>query len=143
LIEANGKVSMASAAATIVHADEPMELHIAAPNCTVTVNGQPGKDGAFTLKKGDNFLFMAVNSYFGHWTKDTAIRFIESGGYTLKNPLDANASSPWCWVPFEDAKYVNSDYEFNLLPASEQQAIQQRIRNIIDEHLKSVTDIAS
>lgn len=142
LIEANGKVSMASAAATIVHADEDMELHLEAPNCTVTVNGKPGNDGAHALKKGDNFLFMVVSKYFGHWQKDTAIRFIESEGYALKNPVDSAASSPWCWVPFEDAKYVNTDYAFNLLPPTEQHGIETRIQRVIDDYLKSVTDVA-
>ena len=143
MIEANGKVSMASAVATIIDAPKAMTLHLESPDGTVTINGQRAKDGAFELKPGENFLFSAVTGFFGHWNKDTEIRFIETEGYTLKNPVDGNAVDPWCFAAIEDAKYVSTDYEFGLLPQAEKDAIQGKIRGILDGYLKSVDSAAA
>ncbi len=141
LIEANGKVSMASAVATILEVDKAMTLHIDDPGSTTTIDGQQGKDGAFELSPGKHFLFAAVSSYFGHWEKDTELQFREVSGYTLKNPLDGNAQDPWCWVPFEDAKYVSSDYEYDLMDASARNAVESRIKGIVNDHLEHVTNV--
>ena len=143
LIEANGKVSMASAVATVIDVADAMTLHIDDPGSTTTINGQRGNDGAFDLSPGKHFLFAAVSSYFGHWEKDTELRFRKVSGYTLENPLDGTAQDPWCWVPFEDAKYVSSDYEFDLMDASARNAVESKIRGIIDNHLETVKDVPS
>ncbi|MFA6240359.1 MAG: alpha-L-rhamnosidase C-terminal domain-containing protein [Candidatus Hydrogenedentales bacterium] len=140
MIEANGKVSMASAVATVVTVPKETVLHIESPGSTVTINGERGKDGTFTLRKGDNFLFMAVTGFFGHWVKDTEIRFVETEGFALSNPVNDSKEDPWCFVPFDDAKYVNSDYEFKLLSLAEQAAVEAKIKGIIENHLSKVKD---
>jgi alpha-L-rhamnosidase len=143
LIEANGKVSMASAVATIVDTPYAMTLHVEAPRCTVTVNGKRGANGGYELTQGENLLLMTVSDYFGHWNKDTQIRFIETNGYTLKNPLNRDRFDPWCFVPFEDAKYVSNDYRYPLLSNDEKNAIETKIRGIIDGFIEQVKDESS
>ena len=143
LIEANEKVSMASGVATVVTVPKETVLHIEAPGSTVTVNGVRGMGNAFTLRKGRNFLFMAVSSYFGHWHKDTEIRFHETDGFELSNPINESKEDPWCFVPFEEAKYISADYAFKLLPPEESKAIISRIEGRIGKHLSEVKDIES
>jgi len=143
LIEANNNLSVASAVATIIEVPEALTLHIEAPGCTTTIDGQRANDGAFALDPGKHFLFIAVTQYFGHWEKDTEIRMHEVSGYTLRNPLDGNAKDPWCWVPFDEAKYVSDDYEYGLLDPAEKERIESTIRTAIDGHLDNVRDAAS
>ncbi len=143
LIEANGKVSMASAVATVIDLPEAMTLHIDDPGSTTTIDGKRGKDGAFELSAGEHFLFAPVSSFFGHWEKDTELRFREVSGYTLRNPLNGDEANPWCWVPFEDAKYISSDYEFDLMEASARAQVENTIRSTIDGHLEKVHDANS
>lgn len=138
LIEANKTVSMASAVATTLDLTEATMLHIEAPGSTVTIDGLRDKDGAFALSAGKHFLFAAVSTFFGHWEKDTEIRFIETSGYKLTNPIDGNKRNPWCWVPFEEAKYINSDYKFGILDPTEKKSIQLKISKTIDKHLNGV-----
>ncbi|MCC6489232.1 MAG: family 78 glycoside hydrolase catalytic domain [Candidatus Hydrogenedentes bacterium] len=143
LIEANGKVSMGSAQATIVDVPSDTTLHIDAPGNTVTVNGDRGKDGAFALHAGENFLLMTVTSYFGHWQKETELRFRETSGYTLRNPLDKQTENPWCWTPIADAKYVNSDYEYALLSNDERKAVEAKIEGALDKTIAEAVSAES
>jgi hypothetical protein len=143
LIEANGKVSMASAVATIIDVPKAMTLHIDSPGSTTTIDGERGTDGAYELSPGQHFLFAAVRNFFGHWEKDTELRFHEVSGYALRNPLNGDEENPWCWVPFEEAKYVSSDYEFDLMDAGARADVENKIRSIVNAHLDAVRDAAS
>jgi hypothetical protein len=143
LIEANNKVSMASAVATIIEVPEALTVHIEAPGCTTTIDGKRAQDGAFALDPGKHFVFIAVTHYFGHWEKDTEIRFLEVSGYTLHNPMNGDTENPWCWAPFDEAKYVNNDYEYGLLDPAERNRVESTIRTAIDGHLENVNDTAS
>jgi hypothetical protein len=139
LIEANNHTSMASAMATVIEVAEPMTLYVESPGSTVTIDGEEAKDGAFELEAGEHFLFMAVTSYFGHWEKDTELRFLETEGFTFKHPVDGNTDTPWVFVPFDEARYVNSDWEFSLLSAAEKMRVEGGIRKTIQGYLKDVT----
>ncbi len=143
LIEANKTVSMASAVATVIDVAQAMTLHIDADGSTVTIDGQQGNNGAFDLAPGKHFLFAAVSRYFGHWEKDTEIRIHEVSGYALHNPIHGDLLNPWCWVPFEEAKYVNSDYQFAILGTDRKNRIESSIRDTIAGHINSVRDAQS
>ncbi|MBX7255023.1 MAG: alpha-L-rhamnosidase N-terminal domain-containing protein [Candidatus Hydrogenedentes bacterium] len=143
LIEANDKVSMASATATIVTVPKETVIHLESPGSTVTINGERGRDNAFTLHKGDNFLFMVVTSYFGHWQKDNELRFHETEGFELSNPINQSKEDPWCFVPFDEAKYVSADYAFKLLSPEESKAVTSKIEGCINTYLADVKDVKS
>jgi len=143
LIESNKKVSMASGMATMIEVPETITLHIEAPGCTVTIDGQPVMDSAHRLSPGKHFLFAAVSNYFGHWEKETEIRFHEITGYELRNPITGDGNNPWCWVPFEAAKYVSKDFEFELLGQARRTEIESTIEEAIAKRVHDVTDTAS
>ncbi|NIA14299.1 MAG: hypothetical protein GWP08_09465, partial [Nitrospiraceae bacterium] len=143
VVKANHHVSMASAVATVIECPKPITIRIAAPGSTVLMNGNPGKDGTFELAKGDNFLFSAVTDYFSHWRQDNEIRFVDTEGFVLRNPLNNDTENPWCFVPFEEAKYVSSDIAYGLLSRQEKDKVQKKISETIERYLKSVTDVSS
>jgi len=143
VVKSNNHVSMASAVATVVRCPKAMTLHIEAPGCTVTVNGERGKRGEFQLNRGENFLFVVVSSYFGHWRQDMTLRFVETDGFELRNPLDEDAENPWCFVPFDDAKFVSTDIDFPLMDKKEQDAVRGKIDGIVRKHVKTVVDLPS
>jgi len=143
VVKSNNQISMASAVATVIECPDEMTLHIDAPGQTVTINGKRGKRGAFQLNPGDNFMFAAVTSYFGHWQQDTEIRFIEPKGFELHNPLDGNTTDPWCFVPFEDTKFVSSDVEFALMDGQKKTEVRRKIEGSTRKYLKTIVDVAS
>jgi hypothetical protein len=106
---------MASGMATMIEVPETITLHIEGPGRTVTVDGNPDKDGACTLAAGKHFPFAVVSNDFGHGEKETEIRFHELSGYTLHKPINGNRNSPWCRVPFAAAQHVSRDLNLNFL----------------------------
>jgi alpha-L-rhamnosidase len=151
LIEANKSVSMASAVATMIDLTEAMTLHVKAVGSTITIDGEESIETgeewlyAFNLTPGEHFLFGVVSRPFGHWEKETEIQFVETSGYVLVNPLDGNTKDPWCWVPFEGAKFVSRDTDFLYHSAHPEthDKIVSKITSITNGHLASVGDRAS
>ncbi len=142
-VKANNHNSMASAVATVVECGADRTLRIEAPGSTVIVNGKRGRGGEFQLKRGANLLCAVVTSYFGHWRQDNEIRFVDTEGFELRNPLDGNADNPWCFVPFEDAKFQSSDIGYALMDPPERDTLDKRIRGAIRAHQKRMTDLAT
>jgi hypothetical protein len=143
VVKSNNHNSMASAVATIVSCPEPMTLEIVADGQVVTIDGAGSPGNRFELAAGDHFLFSVLQNFFGHWNSDTQLRFRQTEGFTLVNPMDENSEHPWCFVPFEDGKLLLSDVEYALMDAPQRQEIQARIEGAIRNAREGVRNLES
>jgi len=144
--DANRHVSSKSAVATVIDGEREMTLHAEnfhQGHYRFFVNGVEADDGACKLRRGENFFTAVIGNPFVAWHKDTIIRFVEIDGFTLRNPLDNSTEHPWCFVPLEEAKYVTSDYGWELLPDEEKKTIQRRIASVGDTYIRDTGDVDS
>lgn len=145
LIDTNHSVSMLSAVATVIRCDKAVTLHFQNypyGNYHFYVNGNRTR-GPVELKAGAHFFLAVIGDPFKHWFRDTVIRFVETKGFDLENPLDSNKKNPWCFVAFEEGKYVNVDYRYRQLDRAEQEEIEKRIRDVGERFAAAATDAAS
>jgi alpha-L-rhamnosidase len=141
--DTNHHVSTMSAVVTRIDCEADMTLHVEtfdSANYRYFANGVEVKDGACPLRKGSNLFGAVIGRPFVHWQRDTAIRFAETEGFALRNPLDESAADPWCFVPMEEALYAIADYQWELLPREEQQAITRRISKAAEEVIGTLSD---
>ncbi len=142
LSDTNHATSMMSAVSTLIRAGQAMTLHVEdfglGGGYRYYVNGKES-GRALSLVEGDNFLLAVIRNPLNHWQRDTAIRFVETEGYALANPIKGAAADPWCFVAFEDTKYVKADYAHNLLRA-EGKAAEARFRAYGEAFAKKAVD---
>ncbi len=135
-----------SAVVTRIDCDADMTLHVEtfeSAHYRYFVNGVEAKDGACPLRQGGNLFAAVIGRPFVHWQRDTVIRFVETEGFTLRNPLDESADDPWCFAPIEEARYATADYLWELMPREEQQAVNRRISEAADTFIATLGDVDS
>jgi hypothetical protein len=136
LIDTNHSVSMLSGVATVIRCDSPMTLHVnnwGYAGYDFYLNGQQvagvkwPAPWPLELKAGPNLLLAVIADPFRHWARDTAIRFVETEGFRLENPLDGSAQDPWCFLMLDDGKHRSADWAFRRLSRDEREAVTGRI----------------
>ncbi len=108
LIEANHSASMACGMATLLTAERPITLNVQSDGMRVTVDGQDGQNGQFTLQAGQHLVLGLVSGIFGH-DKEKAVRFMNPSGFKLSNPLQNGYENPWCFIRFPEFAVATND----------------------------------
>ncbi len=111
-IYANCHVSAACVIATVIVAKKAGRLRIDGGHLAVTVNGKSGTNNGFAVKKGKNLLLLTPPGYFMQHMKDRGVRFVDTKGFTLENPVRPGHANPWCFVKLEDEPYFADDIVF-------------------------------
>lgn len=131
LIEANARVSRACVLATCIEAPEDGDVRIESRFLRVTVNGDLGKDGVYSVKKGSNLLLAVVSAYFSHWATDVAVRFDGAEPVSLASPLDGATDAPWTFVRLPECELVGDDLNWQLANGSVEDPVRQRIDAVL------------
>ncbi|MCU0872405.1 MAG: alpha-L-rhamnosidase N-terminal domain-containing protein [Pirellulaceae bacterium] len=108
LIEANNHVSCACGMATILETSASCSLSVQNENMLVAIDGRQAKDGRFELAAGRHLVLAFVRNIFGH-DKEKSLRFLDSTGLKLENPLDPAHANPWCFLRFPEYAVVKDD----------------------------------
>lgn len=143
LIEYNTQTSVACAVATIIQSPKPRSLRIQTADFKITVNGEPGKDGVYQLRRGRNLLLALATPYLGYHVKEKSIRFIDTGGFTLKNPIDPEHENPWCFVALEECRFTRDDMVFFWSPLAEREALIKSTDALYAQIEREVVDLKS
>ncbi len=137
VMKANNKCAVTGAYATVADLPQGGVLTVEADGNAVRVDGQSARDNVFALEPGQHFIFCALTEYFGHWRSDTEIHVKADRPMVLKNPKDANESTPWCYAPFDLKPVLYSDLEWSLLTKEQQREIARPIEDALKDHLKN------
>ncbi len=113
------------------------EITVDADGQSVFIEGKRAENNHFKLEGGRHLLFVVLSEYWGHWRNDTEIRLISDNAVLLVNPLDVQASGPWCFLPFDkEILYRSSDYQWAMLPKAERDEITRKITREIGAQMK-------
>ncbi len=145
LVEANGGTCMACALATTISSRRKKTILIQAPAFRISLNGQEVKDGALELITGKNLMFCIVRpeNYFSH-VKEAGIRFVDTEGFSLENPMAPGEANPWCFIPIAESSYATNDMVFPWFhPNPERDEVMKKARRKLEEMFDVVKDVDS
>lgn len=112
----------------------------------IRVNGKTGGKKGFAVKKGENLIVVTAPGYWMQHVKDRGIRFVDTDGYTLVNPVKPGHTNPWCFVRLEDDPYFGDDIAFMNQREPEREKVAAAGMQIIEEArrtLKAPEDLAA
>jgi len=136
-IYANHHASAACVIATVVVAKKAGHLRIEGGHMKVTVNGKDATAKGFAVKKGRNLLLLTPPGYFMQHVKDRGVRFVDTAGFTLENPLKPGHANPWCFTKLEDDPYFADDLVFMSQQDDNREAITADFNDYIEKLRKS------
>ena len=139
-IEAQRNVSLASGVATVVRSARKKSLRIESPDYHITVNGQTGKDGLYELSSGANLLLATTAHFFSH-NKEASIRFVDTTGFKLANPLQPKHENPWCFIVPASGVFQTDDMIFPRFPTPGLQEYSERVGEELRALRDEVTDL--
>lgn len=143
LIEQNVQTSMACVIATVINVPKARTIRIDTNDWKLTVNGQSSEDGVYRLKAGNNLLLGLGIPYFGYEIKEKSLRFLDTKGFTLENPLEPGHENPWCFVALDEERFVHDDLIFFWCPWPEREAYKEKIDAILAGIERDVKDVES
>jgi hypothetical protein len=108
LIEANHATSLACGMATILENSSELTLSVQTEGMKLAVDGKRNAQNQFKLSPGRHLVMAMVSGIFGH-EKEKALRFKETSGYKLENPLQAGYENPWCFIRFPEYAVATND----------------------------------
>lgn len=148
VIEANLNLNLASAIASVIMVKKKKTIHIETKGYRVKIDGKEGRNGTFELAKGKHFILGMIENYFDH-QKEAGVRFLETQGFRLENPINAGHENPWCFIHFKELLYQGNDMIFpcfTVLPFygdAERDAISSKTEQLLKKISNEVKDIDS
>lgn len=108
LIEANLTVGAPCGMATVLETTGGCTLTVQLEGMGLAIDGRPAGKGDLRLRPGKHLLLAFVNTVLGH-QKEKSVRFLNPNGFRLVNPLDANHTNPWCFIPLNEYNFATDD----------------------------------
>lgn len=124
---ANNQCMNTGVYATVLELGKAATVKFDADGNRVIVDGAEGPNGRFKLEAGRHFVLIALSEYFGHWRTDTVLHIEARAPYTLHNPLDDAAESPWCFARLDGGDFEAADYKWAMMSDEEKAAARTRI----------------
>ena len=117
LVECNLHTHVPFGMATIINVKKKCNLEIISESWRnehfkVAIDGKHNSGGKYNLSPGKHLVLAFNRSTFGH-DKDTTLRFVNPPKLKLENPLDSSCENPWCFIPFNEFAFVESDMNWH------------------------------
>lgn len=143
LVECGSFFSTGCAAATHIVAERARTVHIQSALGEVRVNARKGRNGAFRLNKGTNFVLVAMRDCFGHSNFRLEIGIKGHDGVRFENPLKPGHENPWVFVDFMADLFMQNDLVHQSHREPDREAYRAEYRVLRDDLLRKATDAAS
>jgi alpha-L-rhamnosidase len=142
LVFADGCIAVPGAVFTVVVAQQNCVKPIKKFGLDVTIAGEMVRE-TVNFNAGINLLAAFPVSPWGFHMNDLWIYFPDVTGIQLRNPLKDDSGNPWCFLPFDELKYIGSELTDDSLHNPEKERYYKAIRDKMNEIKSNIKDIES